>query len=113
MTGDDGQELRALALQTTAEMWRGLDVMDLELKQCRLASARDTIRQIRAIVKMADEAIIVLTREHWEATRTQAPGREQTIEIIHRAICYDSPQECIEEMGQCVKAALAIEEAAA
>lgn len=113
MTGDDGQELRSLALQTTAEMWRGLDVMDLELKQRRLASARDTIRQIREIVKMADTAIIALTREHGEATRTQVPNRQEMAEIIHRAICDDSPEECSEWGGDCVKAADAIEEAAA
>lgn len=68
MTGDDGQELRALALQTTAEVWRGLDVLEKELKLCRFASALDTLKAVRECVKLSDVAIIELATQHREAT---------------------------------------------
>lgn len=32
------------------------------------------------------------------------------IMAVHRAICYDSPEECLEENGNCIKAVRAIEE---
>lgn len=57
------REERRLALQSTAEIWRGLDVLDAELKVGQLASARTTVRQLREIVKLADTAWVTQLRD--------------------------------------------------
>ena len=59
----NSQEMRRLALQSTAEIWRGLDVLDMELRAGQFTSARGTIRAVREIVKMTDTLVIAVT-EH-------------------------------------------------
>lgn len=59
----DSQEMRRLALQSTAEIWRGLDVLDRELRAGQFTSARGTVRAVRELVKMADTLVIAVT-EH-------------------------------------------------
>jgi hypothetical protein len=68
----DAQEMRRLALQSTAEIWRGLDVLDLELRACQLSSARQTVRTMRELVKMADTFVIDIART---SARSVAPPR--------------------------------------
>ena len=59
----DSQEMRRLALQSTAEIWRGLDVLDRELRAGQFTSARGTVRAVRELVKLADTLVIAVT-EH-------------------------------------------------
>lgn len=35
--------------------------------------------------------------------------RDARLEVVHQAICDDSPDECLEWAGDCVKAVAAIE----
>ena len=51
-----GTERRRLALQSTAEIWRGLDVLDAELRAGQFARARESVAMLRQIVKLADSA---------------------------------------------------------
>ena len=57
------RETRRLALQATAEIWRGLDVLDAELKLGRFSDARKTVGMIRQMVKVADCAWVAALRE--------------------------------------------------
>lgn len=52
------RESRRLALQSTAELWRGLDVLDAELRAGQFTSARETVRMLRAVVVTADAALV-------------------------------------------------------
>lgn len=57
------KEVRRLALQSTAEIWRGLDVLDAALKLGRFSDARQTVSMIREMVKLADIAWVAALRE--------------------------------------------------
>ena len=50
-----GREERRLALQWTAELWRGLQVVEMEIQLGLNADALATIGQLRALVHAADE----------------------------------------------------------
>ncbi|OCB09257.1 hypothetical protein A5717_26135 [Mycolicibacterium porcinum] len=52
------RENRRLALQSTAELARGLDILDKELRLGRFASARETVAMMRGVVQVADAALV-------------------------------------------------------
>lgn len=52
------RDRRRLALQSTAELWRGLDVLDKELRLGKFAAARDTVAMLRAVVQIADTTLV-------------------------------------------------------
>lgn len=56
------REHRRLALQATAEIWRGLDVLDAALKAGRFTDARQTLELVREMVKLADITWVSLLR---------------------------------------------------
>lgn len=57
------REDRRLALQSTAELWRGLDILDAELRAGRFSSARETVAMMRTVVKMADSLLVQYLRD--------------------------------------------------
>lgn len=52
------RENRRLALQSTAELDRGLEILDRELRLGRFQSARETVAQLRAVVRVADATLV-------------------------------------------------------
>lgn len=52
------RENRRLALQSTAELDRGLEILDRELRLGRFQSARETVTQLRALVRVADATLV-------------------------------------------------------
>lgn len=63
------RESRRLALQSTAELWRGLDILDAELKAGRFQSARETVAMMRGVVRVADSVLV----DHLRNTRLETP----------------------------------------
>lgn len=56
--GPVSRENRRLALQSTAELDRGLEILDRELRLGRFQSARETVAQLRAVVRVADATLV-------------------------------------------------------
>lgn len=52
------REHRRLALQSTAELWHGLDILDAALKQGQFQQARDIVHMLRAVVTTADACLV-------------------------------------------------------
>ncbi|MEW5810298.1 MAG: hypothetical protein AB1925_12675 [Actinomycetota bacterium] len=57
------REEKRLALQSTAEIWQGLNVVDAALRAGQFTIARDTIQQVREVVKLADAAWVEQLRD--------------------------------------------------
>jgi hypothetical protein len=73
------RERRRLALQSTAELDRGLDILDRELRLGRFQSARETVAQLKAIVRVADATLVEYLRAvpadpHLPPAREEASG---------------------------------------
>ncbi|QRE81864.1 hypothetical protein F1734_17510 [Rhodococcus ruber] len=66
---DHDVELRRQALQSSAELWRGLDILDRELRAGKFTSARDTVQMLRAVVRIQDATIQHLTARHAQENR--------------------------------------------
>ncbi|OBC11407.1 hypothetical protein A5784_34990 [Mycobacterium sp. 852013-50091_SCH5140682] len=56
------RENRRLALQSTAELSRGLDILDAQLRAGQFQSARETITVLRGVVLVADAALVEYLR---------------------------------------------------
>lgn len=52
------RERRRLALQTTAELWRGLDILDKALRAGKFQVARETVAMMRGVVHLADATLV-------------------------------------------------------
>lgn len=91
----EAQELRRVALQSTAEVWRGLDVLDAELRAGQFTSARDTIRALRELVKIADKSVTAVTQR----SQNRAEG---TIARVREIRCGYCNTPLSEGSGNCV-----------
>ena len=56
MTADIGETIAAL-IQTVAELDRGTQIMDIELRGGKFTAARDSLAQLRAIVLLQDSLV--------------------------------------------------------
>ena len=57
------RETRRMALQSTAEIYRGLEVAEMELKRGLTADALSTIRAVKGLVLLADKTMVDVMRE--------------------------------------------------
>jgi hypothetical protein len=62
MSASDVTEARRDALQSTAEMMRGLDVLEAELRHGMVKSALETVNTLRAVLMIADAALVAALR---------------------------------------------------
>lgn len=70
MTNLDVVEARRAAIQALAEVNRGLDILDAELRRGMFADARESVAAMRSLVRVADEAARVERRAY---RQSQAP----------------------------------------
>ena len=68
-TTDRDVELRRQALQSSAELWRGLDILDRELRAGKFTGARETVQMLRAVVRVQDATIQHLCARHTQEYR--------------------------------------------
>jgi hypothetical protein len=52
------REERRLTLQTTAELWRGLEVVEASIKHGDVLGALQSIESLRALVVVADRVLV-------------------------------------------------------
>lgn len=67
---DDVVEARRAAIQALAEVDRGLDILDAELRRGLFSDARESVAAMRSLVRLADEAARVERRAY---RQSQAP----------------------------------------
>lgn len=63
---DKPREIRRTALQTVAEMERGLDLLDRMLKQGKFASAREVLEGLKAMNVMQELCIREINKTNAE-----------------------------------------------
>ena len=69
MSADSDVELRRQALQSSAELWRGLDILDRELRAGMFTGARETVQMLRTVVRIQDATIQHLCARHAKENR--------------------------------------------
>ncbi|MDZ7910428.1 MAG: hypothetical protein U5O16_01055 [Rhodococcus sp. (in: high G+C Gram-positive bacteria)] len=93
------QELRRVALQSTAEVWRGLDVLDAELRAGQFASARGTVRALRELVKITDASVTAVTRYSSTVGAAIATVREIRCGYCNNPLTH-GPGNCVSDAGR-------------
>lgn len=106
-------ERQAVAIQAVAELSRGLDVMDAELRRGDFTGARDSIRTMRALVSILDRVVPQVHVNDDQATTGQGDplsfltgsnwpkpclrcGSRQHVDCYQRSIVVSDPCDCDE-----------------